>query len=311
MIGIITSQKELIRNWISSLSKKVVVCEDLDSLNFYISNLEMIIIYKFSEKPQKIQKVIDKLLELGFQGKILIGDAVFRDILPYLPVEFIEEIKGVKFYPITTLQDYGKYSFGERLFDILFAIGLILFFLPIFIVVPILVKISSPGPVFYISERIGKRGKRFNFYKFRSLKVVSSEEEKKRQERVLLELKKGSKHVSKIVDEKRLTPIGKFLRKTSIDELPQFFNVLKGDMAIVGPRPCLPYEWENYSQWQRRRLDNIPGCTGVWQVYGKGKVGFDEMVAMDMYYPYNKSVRLKLKLMWETLKVMANLKGDE
>jgi lipopolysaccharide/colanic/teichoic acid biosynthesis glycosyltransferase len=109
---------------------------------------------------------------------------------------------------------------------------------------------------------------------------------------------------TKIVDESNVTRIGRFIRKTSIDELPQMLNVLKGDMSLVGPRPCLPYEWENYAVWHKRRLTVTPGCTGLWQVLGRSEVGFRDMVILDLFYIYNISLHLDVWLILKTIPVM-------
>jgi lipopolysaccharide/colanic/teichoic acid biosynthesis glycosyltransferase len=108
----------------------------------------------------------------------------------------------------------------------------------------------------------------------------------------------------KIVNESRVTRVGRFLRKSSLDELPQLFNVLKGDMSLVGPRPCLPYEWEHYEEWHKRRLSVMPGCTGMWQVTGRSVVGFQDMVVLDLYYIQNASILLDFGLLLKTLPVM-------
>jgi lipopolysaccharide/colanic/teichoic acid biosynthesis glycosyltransferase len=113
----------------------------------------------------------------------------------------------------------------------------------------------------------------------------------------------------KIIDESRITTIGKFIRKTSLDELPQLFNVLKGDMSLVGPRPCLKYELENYKNWQKARLSVTPGCTGLWQVFGRSKVTFTESVFMDIFYSYKRTLRLDVKLLLLTIPVMMLAKG--
>jgi lipopolysaccharide/colanic/teichoic acid biosynthesis glycosyltransferase len=109
---------------------------------------------------------------------------------------------------------------------------------------------------------------------------------------------------TKIVDKSKVTRVGSFIRRTSIDELPQLVNVLRGDMSIVGPRPCLPYEWEKYDEWHKRRLDVTPGCTGVWQVMGRSKVGFRDTVIIDLFYAQNMSFRLDLWLVLKTIPVM-------
>jgi lipopolysaccharide/colanic/teichoic acid biosynthesis glycosyltransferase len=116
---------------------------------------------------------------------------------------------------------------------------------------------------------------------------------------------------TKIINEARLTAIGKFLRKTSLDELPQLFNVLKGDMSLVGPRPCLQYEYDKYQDWQKLRLSVMPGCTGLWQVFGRSKVSFSESVFMDIVYTYKHSTWLDFRLMILTIPVMLLAKGGK
>ncbi len=119
----------------------------------------------------------------------------------------------------------------------------------------------------------------------------------------------AEKGTTKIVNKANVTSVGKWLRRTSLDELPQFFNVLKGDMSLVGPRPCLPYEWENYEEWHKKRLSVAPGCTGVWQVSGRSEVGFRDMVILDLYYIQNASLHMDLKLILKTIPVMLFGKG--
>ena len=113
----------------------------------------------------------------------------------------------------------------------------------------------------------------------------------------------------KIINENRITWIGKLIRKTSLDELPQLLNVLKGDMSLVGPRPCLPYEYENYDEWQKRRVQVIPGCTGVWQVWGRSSVSFKESVVLDLYYINNMSPWFDFQIMLQTLPVIITGRG--
>ena len=134
-----------------------------------------------------------------------------------------------------------------------------------------------------------------------------------KREKMMLEfMKKGktqSEDDTKIINESRVTAIGKFIRKTSIDELPQLINVIKGDMSLVGPRPCLPYEYENYDEWQKRRVSVLPGCTGLWQVSGRSNVSFVDSVVLDIYYINNMSPWLDLHLMLKTIPVMLLARG--
>jgi lipopolysaccharide/colanic/teichoic acid biosynthesis glycosyltransferase len=157
-----------------------------------------------------------------------------------------------------------------------------------------------------MQKRVGKNGRQFTFYKFRSM-LVGSDGNERRKDKLrdfISEAESEEKGSTKIVDETRITRIGRFIRKTSIDELPQLLNVLKGDMSLVGPRPCLPYEWESYAGWHKRRLNVMPGCTGVWQVLGRSEVGFRDMVILDLFYAYNVSFHLDVWLVLKTIPVM-------
>jgi lipopolysaccharide/colanic/teichoic acid biosynthesis glycosyltransferase len=191
-------------------------------------------------------------------------------------------------------------------------IGLILLS-PFMTIISILIKISSPGPVFYKHERIGKDGKPFMFYKFRTMNIIENDDDTERK-KMMINFMKGMESNGpnkKVINPKRVTRIGKFLRKTSLDELPQLLNVLKGDMSLVGPRPCLPYEYENLENWQKRRFTILPGCTGMWQVTGRSEVTFQESVVLDLYYINNLSPWLDLQLLIKTIPVMLFGKGGD
>ena len=127
----------------------------------------------------------------------------------------------------------------------------------------------------------------------------------------MLEFMKTQQENTKIINDSRLTKIGKIIRKTSLDELPQLFNVLLGDMSLVGPRPCLPYEYKHYDNWQKRRVSILPGCTGVWQVSGRSSVSFVDSIVLDLYYVNNMSPWLDLKLILKTLPVMIFARGGK
>lgn len=200
----------------------------------------------------------------------------------------------------------------KRTFDILAAaIGLLILAIPLGIIA-VIIKATSRGPVFYRQTRLGKDGRPFAFYKFRSM-YVGSDKDNGRVERVqeFIKGKSNGDGSTKVVNESMITPIGRFLRKTSLDELPQLFNVLKGEMSLVGPRPCLPYEYEAYEEWHKRRLSVIPGCTGLWQVSSRSEVGFDEMVLLDLYYIDNQSPWLDLQLILKTIPVMLFGRGGK
>lgn len=219
-------------------------------------------------------------------------------------------------YPVAPL--YRNYQesnimFFKRIIDIVGAtVGIILFIIPGLIIAAI-IKLTSPGPVFYKQLRIGKDGKPFTFYKFRSM-AVGSDADKERIKKMQSFIKgdqNGTNGSTKVVNESSITKIGKFLRKTSIDEMPQLINVIKGDMSLVGPRPCLPYEYEAYDEWHKRRTMIIPGCTGLWQVSSRSEVNFDEMVVLDLYYINNMSIFFDIELILKTIPVMVFGRGGK
>jgi len=203
--------------------------------------------------------------------------------------------------------------FFKRIIDILGAVLGIIILSPLLIIVVFLILLTSKGPIIFKQTRIGKNGKPFPFYKFRSMRIVESKVEKKRVVEMIEFMKNGNpkKGSTKVVDENRITSIGKFIRKTSIDELPQLINVIRGEMSLVGPRPCLPYEYDNLEQWQKRRFDVLPGCTGVWQVLGRSEVSFKDSVVLDLYYINNMSPWLDLQLILKTIPVMIFSKGGK
>lgn len=173
------------------------------------------------------------------------------------------------------------------------------FWLPVMLLLMLVTRLCSPGPIFYRQERIGLGGSRFLMWKFRTMKVSA---ETGSHERYLEELIRSDKRMTKLdaSGDPRLVPLGRILRASGLDELPQIFNVFRGEMSLVGPRPCLPYEFAQYEPWQRERVNGLPGLTGYWQVHGKNKTTFSEMVVMDLSYLENMSVSLDLKIILMT-----------
>ena len=198
----------------------------------------------------------------------------------------------------------------KRAFDILASVVGLILLSPIFLTIAVFVKISSPGPIFFYQERIGRNGRAFKFYKFRSM-FVNNGEDIERRNMMLDFIKNDQGNGKKVINENRITEIGKVIRKTSLDELPQLFNVIKGDMSLVGPRPCLPYEFESYVGWQKRRLNVLPGCTGVWQVTGRSSVSFKDSIVLDLYYINNMSPWLDLQILFKTIPVMLFARGGK
>jgi exopolysaccharide biosynthesis polyprenyl glycosylphosphotransferase len=188
----------------------------------------------------------------------------------------------------------------KRLFDILGAVVGMLIYIGIFPFVACAIKATSKGPVLFRQVRVGKHGKRFILYKFRSM-CVDAEEKKKALARKN-ELKGA---IFKIKDDPRVTPVGRFLRKYSIDEIPQFLNVLKGDMALVGTRPPTPDEVDAYESWHFRRISTKPGMTGLWQVSGRSRIeNFDDVVNLDLQYIDSWSIWLDMKIIMKTVVVL-------
>ena len=202
--------------------------------------------------------------------------------------------------------------FMKRFFDVLSAALGIIFLSPVFLTIAFIIKMSSKGPILFYQTRIGRNGRAFQMYKFRSMYVSKGEDEERAK--MMIEFMKKENQDGpgqKVINIKRVTKIGQIIRKTSLDELPQLFNVIRGEMSLVGPRPCLPYEYENYAEWQKRRLSVIPGCTGVWQVAGRSNVSFKDSVVLDLYYINNMSPWLDLQILLKTIPVILFARGGK
>jgi lipopolysaccharide/colanic/teichoic acid biosynthesis glycosyltransferase len=197
------------------------------------------------------------------------------------------------------------YTVVKRIADVLGSLSVLILLLPLFAIIAALVKLSSKGPVLFRQRRLGKFGKEFLFLKFRTMYVDNDTEIHQRYVRDLIEKKDTAEArldgIYKIKNDPRVTPLGRFLRRSSLDELPQFFNVLSGEMSLVGPRPPIPYEFECYSTWHKRRVIEVkPGITGLWQVCGRSRTTFDEMVRLDLEYIRQQSLGLDLKILIKT-----------
>jgi exopolysaccharide biosynthesis polyprenyl glycosylphosphotransferase len=192
----------------------------------------------------------------------------------------------------------------KRLLDIFIALTVLVVGSPVWLVIALAIKLDSPGPVLYGQTRLGYRGQPFEFLKFRSMHMNADK---------LLEELRASQNERGVIfkdrNDPRRTRVGSFLRRTSLDEIPNFFNVLRGELSVVGPRPPLPSEFENYEDWEKARLEATPGITGVWQVRGRSDIDFDEMVLMDLYYIDNWSLRLDIQLMLRTIPAVLFRRG--
>jgi len=190
--------------------------------------------------------------------------------------------------------------FWKRALDL----GLIVVFSPVLVsigaFVALVIKLGSPGPVLFRQLRVGHKGQKFLCYKFRSMKVDAETDSHRGHTAHLM---KSEVPMTKLDMEHdpRIIPFGTLLRCTGLDELPQLMNVLRGEMSIVGPRPCIPYEYESYETWQRKRFDAVPGLTGLWQVSGKNRTTFKQMINLDIEYSNRASLWLDLKIIFKTL----------
>lgn len=227
-----------------------------------------------------------------------------------------------------THEERQRYYASKRVLDVIVAGTLLLLSLPLMGIIALLIVLDSPGPVLFRQERVGLKRSRgtggktwavgpFTMYKFRSMYQNTRSDDHRafvkafigNDQKAMAELQGEDTQVRKLVHDKRVTSLGRILRKTSLDELPQFWNVLKGDMSLVGPRPPIPYEVEMYEPWHLQRLAAQTGITGLWQVTARSSADFDEMVRLDLDYVRNQSVWLDLRILLHTPLAVLRGKG--
>ena len=194
---------------------------------------------------------------------------------------------------------------GRRLVDILVAGTAIVLLSPVYLLAALAIKLTTPGPIIFVQQRAGRGGVPFPFYKFRSMYIDAEA----RKAALTDKNEHDSGPIFKMKNDPRITPVGKWLRKTSIDELPQLFNVLKGDMTLIGPRPPTLDEVAKYDLWQRKRLDLTGGITCIWQVSGRSEIKFNEWVRMDIEYQRKRSFWFDVKLLLKTLGAVVSGRG--
>jgi lipopolysaccharide/colanic/teichoic acid biosynthesis glycosyltransferase len=222
---------------------------------------------------------------------------------------------NINLYPDIVRKDLSKKIslFMKNILDIAGSASALLLFAPLFLIIAAAIKATSPGPVFFRQERVGLNGRTFLFYKFRSMKT--NNDPLKHKEYITRFINQQNNAaiepgIFKLTNDSRITGVGHFIRKTSLDELPQLINVLKGDMSLVGPRPPIPYECDLYDIWHRRRLLSArPGITGLWQVMGRSRTTFDEMVRLDLKYLREWNLLLDLKILLMTPKAVISGSG--
>lgn len=235
-------------------------------------------------------------------------------LLPIIEVKlYIDNFCGISMIRLCSQKNIWLFNKVKHFIDALISLPVFLVFIPFFTIMGIVIKLNSKGPVFYKARAIGRNGKEFTMYKFRSMRMEDGSSIHKQYVTKLIKGEisyEGKKdQVFKITEDPRITSVGRFIRKFSIDELPQIMNVLKGDMSLVGPRPCLPYEYEVYKDWHKKRMSVRPGVTGLWQVAGRSAVTFEDMVLLDLYYIYNRRIMMDMSIIYETIFTVLGKRG--
>jgi exopolysaccharide biosynthesis polyprenyl glycosylphosphotransferase len=247
----------------------------------------------------QILNIIDSCRQYGVEFKLVpdLFEMRFNEVR-------IDALNGVPLIGVKSVALQGFNLFLKRGLDIFFAIGALIVAAIPMALIALFFKATSPGPVLFKQQRVGKGGRQFTCYKFRSM--VADAEQRLHE---LLPQSDVSGVMFKMKNDPRVTPLGKFLRRTSLDELPQMFNILKGEMSWVGPRPPTPREVEQYNEWHLKRLDVSPGLTGLWQVSGRSDLSFEDMVKLDIYYAENWSLAVDAMIILKTIPAVIRREG--
>jgi exopolysaccharide biosynthesis polyprenyl glycosylphosphotransferase len=240
---------------------------------------------------RSLPSIVDKCTQLGID---------FEVVPDFYELSFdrvtIQELHGTPLITLRENQIQGANYLIKRIVDLTLVLGTLPLWGSLALVIAILIKLTSRGPVIYRQTRIGRHGHPFEFLKFRTM-VINADDLKAQ----LMEQNEGSGPMFKMKRDPRVTPIGRFLRKFSLDEIPNLWNVVRGEMSLVGPRPAVPEEVSQYEQWHRRRLEVTPGVTGLWQVTGRSDTSFDECVRLDIYYTEHWSIWLDIRILLATI----------
>ncbi|MBV9120857.1 MAG: sugar transferase [Chloroflexi bacterium] len=275
-----------------------VVDQLADTIEAY--GVSEVIIALPANQHQKAWEIVNRCQEQNVRYKVV--PDLFEMSLSRVDVD---EIAGIPLIGFSESSITGINGLLKRCLDVVLAGVALLLSSPMWLAVAIAIKLDSPGPVLYRQLRVGKDGQHFTFFKFRSM-CQDAEQDWHR----LRALNETDGPILKIRNDPRLTRVGRVLRRTSIDELPQLLNVLRGDMSLVGPRPPLPAEVLQYAPWQQKRLAVAGGMTGLWQVSGRSHLNFEEMVMMDLYYIEHWSLGLDLKILWKTIPAILSGSGS-
>jgi len=274
-------------------------------------DIQEVVVALPAQARDKVAGLFRTLQDLPVQIR-LVPDALDRAVMR----SALEELAGVELMSLREPRLRALDRAVKRIFDLMAAsVGLVILS-PLMALIAIVIKLDSPGPVLFRQTRVGKGGRTFTFYKFRSMVYNADARVHQEYYHKLIHgqaemYSDGSQDggVLKMVNDDRITRVGRFLRKSSLDELPQLINVIKGEMSLVGPRPPIPYEVEEYNEWHKRRLEAVPGITGLWQVRGRSRVSFDEMIQMDIEYIERQSLWLDLKILLLTPQAVLSGKG--
>ena len=272
----------------------------ISQLQYFVEvyNIQDILVASNCKSDDRLHEIIENCKESN--RTVHIVSELYNIALQKISIEEIGKVSAFRYVP----PNPGSrlfYPYLKRCFDIVISLVAIVALFPIWILITLLVKLNSPGPIFYKANAIGKDGKGFQMYKFRSMYVNAPTKLHEDKVRKMI-LENGA--TTKLVQDPRITFVGKFLRKSSLDEIPQLLNVLKGQMSLVGPRPCLPYEYELMKEWQKERCSIKPGITGIWQIKGRDEVLFNEQVILDLYYKEHRSLWMDMEIIVGTIPVV-------
>jgi exopolysaccharide biosynthesis polyprenyl glycosylphosphotransferase len=282
-------------------SKAFTILGYLENLKeiIYKNNIQRVIISSPEFKYDEILDILEKLK--GLDITVLLFPGFFEFSLRRLSVR---EIGGVPLMQVANIGFFGINLFLKNLIDYVLGVILFIFFILIYLVVGFMIKINSKGPVFFKQKRMTKDCKIFHMYKFRTMYIDAEERLKE-----LAKCNEADGPLFKMKNDPRITKVGRFLRRFSIDEIPQIINVLKGDLSLVGPRPPLPVEVQKYNDWEIKRMNVKQGLTGLWQVSGRSDLSFEEMARLDLYYIQNWSIEMDIKIIIKTIPTMLFGKG--
>lgn len=299
IVGLINYPKVERKDW--SEFKDLSVFEHIESLNEAIENLKVneIIMTKMPEASGAMLNIITQCEKNGVEFKFI------PDILELITTRStLDNVFGLPVLSLKRIQILGINALIKRVLDIaISATILVIAFVPM-LIIALAIKVNSRGPIFYRQPRMGYKGKKFNFLKFRSM--VEDADDKLKD---IIHLNERKGPVFKMKKDPRITSVGKIIRRYSLDEIPQFINVLKGDMSVIGPRPQVLWEASYYDEWAKRRLLVLPGITGLWQVSGRSNLSYEEMIKLDIYYIENWSLWLDIEIILQTIPTVLFAKG--